>query len=182
MISDALLLLLLAGGSMLGFFRGPIRQLLAIGAWIVTFVGTAHLRAPLGEWLDASSSELARDYSMLLAFVALYLAVYTAALLLVELGGGAGSSLTRYPLLDDVLGGVLGFVVAVLFVAGAVVALDSYYLVTPQVQPGEFGWLRDIERSLTGSTVTDLLHEWVIRPLGLLLGPLLPPDIRVVME
>jgi membrane protein required for colicin V production len=179
-IIDGLLLLLIAGGFLLGFFRGMVRQLLALGAWLVAFVGSAHLRLPLGDWLDASSTQFSTDYSHMLAFAILFLVSFVGGLVLVEFGG-AGSALTRHQLLDDALGGVLGLALGVFSVVAVIVVLDSYFLPTPTPLAGEVDWLRDVHRSLSGSAIAGLLHEWVIRPLGILLAPLLPPDIRVVM-
>ncbi|HEY7598707.1 MAG TPA: CvpA family protein [Candidatus Limnocylindrales bacterium] len=180
MIVDILLVLLLIGGFVLGFFRGLIRQLLALGVWLIAFVGAAHLRVPLGDWLDASSTQFSTAYSYMLAFAIVYLIVFAAALVLVELGG-AGSALTSHPLIDDAAGGALGLLVALLLVAGLVLALDSFFLPTPTPQAGEVSWLRDIHRDLGSSAVVEILREWLIRPLGVLLGPLLPAEIRALM-
>ena len=180
MIVDVLLLLLLVGGFALGFFRGMVRQVLALGAWLVAFVAAAYLQVPLGDWLDASSTQFSSAYSHMLAFVVLYLITFTAALLLVEFGG-AGSALTGHPLVDDAAGGVFGLLLALVVAAGFVVALDTFFLTTPTPEAGEVGWLREIHRGLSASSLVDLLREWVIRPLGLLLGPLLPADLRALM-
>ena len=180
MIIDVLLLLLLAGGFVLGFFRGIVRQLLALGAWLVVFLAAAHLRLPVGDWLARNSTEFSFDYAQMLAFTAIFLALVAAALLLVELGG-SGSALTRHPLLDDSLGGLGGLLLAVLIAAGITVALDSYYAVNVAPAPGEVGWLRDVHEGLTESVLAAPLREWVIRPLGAWLAPILPSDIRVVM-
>lgn len=181
MIVDVLLLLLLAGGFVLGFFRGFIRQLLALGTWLVVFIAAAYLRLPIGDWLGRTSTQFSLDYAEMLAFTVIFLALMAAALVLVELGG-SGSALTRHPLLDDALGGVGGLMLAVLIAASLLIALDSYFLIHADQAAGEVGWLRDIHTSLSDSALAVPLRDWVIRPLGALVGPILPSDIRVVMS
>lgn len=181
MILDLLILLVLAIGFVLGFFRGLVRQLLALGAWLVTFVGSAQLRVPLGDWLSGTSTAFTHEYALLLAFLSLFLATFISALLLAELGGAA-SGLTKYPWLDDVLGGVVGVAVAVLFVVSLVVILDSYFVPVTVQAVGEVGWLRGIHADVSASSLVDTLREWVIRPLAILLGPLVPEDVRAVMS
>lgn len=181
MIADVALLLLLAGGFVLGFYRGLVRQMVALGAWLVVFLGSVYLRLPVGDWLGRSSSQFSFDYAQMLAFTALYVALFIGAVTLIEFGG-AGSSLTKYPLLDDALGGLAGLLLAVLVAAGLLVALDSYYVAHPTILPGELIWLRQLHADLSDSALAGPLHDWVIRPLGTLLSPILPADIRVAMS
>ena len=180
MIVDVLLLLLLAGGFVLGFFRGVMRQLLALGVWLAVFVAAAYLRLPLGDWLSRSSSQFSFDYALLLAFAFLFLVLLIGTLALTQFSG-AGSALARYPLLDDALGGICGLALAILVAASLLVILDSYFLVHPTPVAGEVAWLRGLHESFSGSALAPPLRDWVIRPLGSLLGPLLPAEIRLVM-
>jgi uncharacterized membrane protein required for colicin V production len=180
-IVDVLLLLLLTGGFILGFFRGVLRQLLALGGWLFAFVAAIYLRLPVGDWLDRSSSQFDFEYAQMLAFTAIFLALFVAALLLFELGG-SGLSLVRHPLLDDAFGGVVGVLLAALTAASLIVILDSYFVSRPVPVAGELSWLRDIHDGLSRSALAEPLRDWVIRPLGVLLGPLLPSELRVVMS
>jgi uncharacterized membrane protein required for colicin V production len=181
MIVDVLLLLLLTGGFVLGFFRGVLRQLLALGGWLFSFVAAVYLRLPLGDWLDRTSGQFEFEYAQMLAFASVFLGFFIAALLLFQLGG-SGLSMVRHPLLDDALGGVAGVILAALTAAALVVILDSYFLGRAIQEPGELSWLREIHESLTRSVLADPLRNWVIRPLGFLMGPLLPPELRAVMS
>lgn len=181
MIVDVLLLLLLAGGFLLGFFRGVIRQLLAIGATLFVFVAAAYLRLPVGDWLGRTSSQFDFQYAQVLSFLAIFVALFVAVLLLFELGG-SGMSLVRHPLLDDALGGVAGLVLAAITAAALVVILDSYFLGHPLPSAGELGWLRSAHESLARSALAEPLRDLVIRPLGILLGPVLPSELRAVMS
>ncbi len=179
--ADVVLVLLLAGGFVLGFFRGVIRQLLLFAAWAVIFVIAAYLRVPLGEWLASSSPQFSGEYPVMLSFLALFGTLFVGALLLVEFGGG-GSSLTRHPLIDDVLGGLMGLAIAAVFIASIIVILNSYFLragATPQA--GELSWLRDIHSALDESVVAQVIREWIVRGMSFVLGPLLPADLRTAL-
>lgn len=180
-MADVALLLLLAGGFLLGFYRGVVRQLVALGGWLVVFLGSVYLRLPVGDWLGRSSSQFSFDYAQLLAFGALYFALFIAAVTLIEFGG-SGSALTRHPLLDDALGGMAGLLLATLVASGLLVVFDSYYVSHPTIEPGELIWLRQLNANLANSSLAGPLHDWIIRPLGMLLGPILPADIRVAMS
>jgi uncharacterized membrane protein required for colicin V production len=178
--ADFVLLLILACGFLLGFFRGVVRQGLALAAVLLVFFGAAYLRTPLGERLAAASPQFGGEYAQMIAFAVVFIGVSLAALALVEFGG-APSRLARHPVLDDALGGVIGILLAAVAIGLLVVILDTYFLRAATVNPGEVGWLRDIHRELGGSTIARVIHDWLIRPLGWIVGPLLPADVRAVM-
>ena len=48
-LADLLLLAIVGLGFAVGFLRGTVRALLAVGAWAVCFLIAAYLRVPLGE-------------------------------------------------------------------------------------------------------------------------------------
>jgi uncharacterized membrane protein required for colicin V production len=178
--ADVILVLLLAGGFVLGFFRGTVRQVLVLGAWLIIFVLAAYLRVPVAEWLAGGRPQFSLDYALMLSFLAIYLGLFGAALLLFEFGG-APSRLTRHPVLDDAVGGVLGLFIAAVLIAGVIVVLDTFYIRAPTTVPGELTWLRDVDAGLDASAVASLIRDWVVRGLGIVVGPLLPPDVRASM-
>ena len=52
---DIALILLLAAGFLLGVARGGVRQLIVLGAWLLTFILSAHLVRPLGDWIAGNA-------------------------------------------------------------------------------------------------------------------------------
>jgi uncharacterized membrane protein required for colicin V production len=179
--ADIVLVFLLAGGFVLGFFRGLVRQALVIGAWAVLFVAAAYLRVPIGEWLAASAPQLGRDYSLMFTFAAIFLGLFSGAVLLLEFGGSP-SRLAKHPAVDDALGGVVGLLAAALLVHATMVILDSYFVrAGPTPAPGELLWLREVQGGLDGSFIAQLIADTVGRVVNLLLSPLMPADVRSVM-
>jgi uncharacterized membrane protein required for colicin V production len=57
-VLDIVMLLVLAGGFVLGFVQGVIRGVLAIGAWAVSFLVGANLRDPVGSYLASQWTNL----------------------------------------------------------------------------------------------------------------------------
>ena len=178
--ADLVLVLIIAAGFILGFFRGVVRQALALGAWLVVFVVTSHLRVPLGEWLAQSSPDYGRDYALMLDFGVLFLAVFGVALVLIEFGG-APSKLTRHPVIDDTLGGVLGLLIAGVTIASVMVILESYFGQAGPARLGEIAWMRELHLTLAESAVAQAIDEWIVRGMAVLIGPLLPADVRAVL-
>ena len=177
MSADLALALVVVAGFALGFFRGVVRQLLALGAWAVIFVAAAHLRVPLGDWLASSSPEYGLEYATMLAFAVLFIAGFGVALVLVEFGG-APSKLARHPVIDDLLGAALGVVLAIVVLGALMAVMDTYFGRFEATGRGEIGWLREMHRAIADSTIGRALDEWVVRGMGMLLGPLLPADVR----
>lgn len=180
MVADLLLVLLLAGGFLLGFLRGSVRQLLSIAAWFVAFLLSAHLAAPLGNWLHAELPEFSFSYTFMLSFGLLFLLLFGLAFALIQLTG-ASLTLTRHEVLDELVGALFGIVVVVLIVTAALVILDTYYGLDEASAGDTIGWLGDIRALLDGSAIVAALRTTVIPLLGQMLAPLLPPDVRTVM-
>ena len=73
---DVALLILLAAAFLLGVLRGAVRQLIVIGAWLVTFVVAAYLRPTVGDWIASNAPEYSRAHVEMLAFAASFLAMH----------------------------------------------------------------------------------------------------------
>jgi uncharacterized membrane protein required for colicin V production len=179
MAFDVVLIGLLTVGFLVGFFRGVIRALLAMGAWLVCFVFAAYLRVPLGEWL-ARSATFSSAYADLVAFGVIFFALFTTLILVIVLSR-APTEWTRHAVIDDILGGVVGVIVVGLVIASAVVMLDHYYAVANPAPGVDVGWPADMNRALVGSTIAGWIGDTGVSVIGFLLGPVLPEDIRAVM-
>jgi hypothetical protein len=180
MAADVALVLLLAGGFLIGFFRGLVRQVMALGSCLVLFVVAAYAREPLAAWLSRSSPQFGRDYALMLSFLVLFLGLFLAVLLFIQFSRTA-SALTRHPVLDDSLGGLSGLLIAAATVALVSQILDSYYLRTGPIQAaGELAWLRQTHHALEASNLAGLIDDTVGRALAFLLSPVLPADVRAV--
>jgi membrane protein required for colicin V production len=175
--ADIALVAFLAAAFFVGIVRGAVRQLVALGAWFVTFVVAAYLRNPVGDWIAAQQLQLSPDYVHMLGFVLSFLVLFGLAVLVIEVGGTT-LQLTRQPLVDDVVGGIVGLGVGLLVVASLVIALDTFYATGPPAGTAELDFVHAIEVALQRSTIVQSLHTSLVPGLVSLLGPLLPTDVR----
>jgi uncharacterized membrane protein required for colicin V production len=178
-VADIVLFGLFVGAFLLGYVRGAIRQLLALGAWLVIFIVSAHLRSPIGDWLRTIDARWSENYADMLAFLLVFALLFGIALVFIEFTG-ATIQVSKTQVIDDLLGGVLMVGVAMLVVASLVFALDTYYGVTQTVATTEIGLITDTYALLEGSAIVDVLRRGLIPGLVSLIGPVLPPDVSGV--
>ncbi len=176
---DVAIVVLLVAGFLLGYLRGAIRQLIVVGAWLVTFVASAYLREPVGDWIAANATEYSREHVEMLAFAVVFLVLFTLAVLVIEIGGST-VHLTPRVAVDEVIGGVLALGATLLMIAALVIVLDTYYLANPPAGVPEFDFVSHLSLAFDRSTIVGFLHDSLIPGLISLLGPLLPADIRAV--
>lgn len=176
---DVVLLVLLAAGFLLGILRGALRQLIVIGAFLVTFVAAAYLRTVVGDWILANAHDYSRDYADMLAFMGTFLVLFALAVLVIEVGGKT-IHLSQRVAVDEILGGFLMLGATLLAIAGLVIALDSYYAVNPVIGASELDMVRELHAALGRSAIVRFMHDALIPGLMAVLGPVLPADIRAV--
>ena len=179
--ADILLLLIIAGAFLIGFFWGVIRGLLALAAWIVVFVLSAHLSLPAGDYLAREWTQYNPAYDHMLAFLIVFGFLFIVTLILIQLGTHGSQNLSRFPLLDDIVGGLLAAGVTVLTVAAITAILGTFY--GPAATGGGLGadWSHSLYRGLLDSTLGGQLATSLVPALTSLLGPLLPADVRQLM-
>jgi uncharacterized membrane protein required for colicin V production len=177
-VADVLVIVFVGLGFAVGFMRGTVRALLALGAFAICFLVAAYIRVPLGAWL-ANNGSLDAFYAEMLAFAAVFLAIFIG-LVLVIMFSRTPTSITGHPLVDDIVGGVVGAFAAVLVVAGVMVILSSYYGIEG-VATMQAGPVADINRALVGSGIATTLESTVVPWVAFVLGPVIPPEILSVM-
>lgn len=177
--ADIIIILILAAASVVGFFQGPVRGLLAVGGWIVAFLASAILSEPVGDYLSTQWTNLTAPYVHMLAFGILAVVILVVLFTLVYLGTRGPRSLTPYRLLDDLLGGALGLVVALLIVAGTWVVLASFYgPAVPAVGENDGELTAGLYSALSESNLTTSIRGALVPIMGTLLGPLVPVAVR----
>jgi uncharacterized membrane protein required for colicin V production len=180
---DVVLVLLLGGAFLFGFFQGVIRGVLSIAAWFVVFIVAANLSEPVGTWLNGQWVQFSPGYNLMLAFGMVALLLFALAFVLIQLGTRNTATLSRHPLLDDVLGGLLGLTLAVLLLAALIVVLESHYAtVTPVAAAQDAAWSAELYRTLQGSAVSQLVRDLAVPALGAIMEFALPANVRAVMR
>jgi uncharacterized membrane protein required for colicin V production len=178
---DLVILLTLLAWFVLGYAQGVIRRLLGIAAVVFAIVLGSYLRAPLGGYLANEWTNIDDKYSFMVAFGAVFLATWLALSFGIQISYRPAPLFQKYPVLDEILGGLLGVFEGFLVLIAIMLILDPYFTdpkVREQVGIGEFGLLRTIfdlfDKSLTG----DILRHNVIPVVLGVFGFLFPQDVR----
>ncbi|MDP8905378.1 MAG: CvpA family protein [Chloroflexota bacterium] len=180
MEADVLLILLLGGGFLLGFFRGVVRMFIAIGAWAFSFLLASHLRLPVGDFLFRTDVQFSPSYATMVSFAAIFAALLVTSVVLIMVSR-APTQLSRHALVDDLLGGLLGVVAALLLMASIIVILDTHYAIEAPAPGRDIPLLTSLHQLLRSSAVAGAVRDTVVPVLGFVFGPLLPAEVRAVM-
>jgi uncharacterized membrane protein required for colicin V production len=175
--ADVMLILILAGAFLIGFFWGIVRGLIALAAWVVVFLLAAHLSGPVGDYLQNQWRNFSPEYNHMLAFLILFGLLFSASLVIIQIGTKGSQDLSRYPLVDDIVGGLVGATLAVLAVAAAMAILRTFYE-PAAVSVAGAEWTADLYVALKRSTIGGQIGTGLVPMIAALLGPLLPATIR----
>jgi uncharacterized membrane protein required for colicin V production len=178
---DLVIFLALLAMFVLGYAQGVIRRLLGIAAILFALVLGSYLRAPLGAYLANEWTTIDDTYSFMVAFGAVFLAAAVTLSLGIQITYRPAPLFQRYPVLDEILGGLLGVLEGLIILIAIVIILDPYYTqpkVRETVGIGEFTLLRTLFDFLDKSLVVDILRHSAIPALMAVLGFLFPQDVR----
>lgn len=178
MLADVAIALFLVGCLLIGVFRGALRQLIALGAWLVALVVAAQGRGFLSDWLRAQEPDFSPQYANMLGFLIGFAVILVAALAIIELSGGT-IRLSSRPIVEEILGGGVMVFVGLLAVTGLLIALGSYYLSEPRGGfTAEVELVSQLAAALNDSKIARGLNDTLMPAIQALLGPLLPADVR----
>lgn len=175
--ADLALLLIYAAAFILGFFQGGTRALLGLLAWLFAFVIAVTVWQPLGDWLSGSWTLYTLPYNQMLAFLIGFITALVIGSILIVTFTKRSALLPRWPLVDEVLGGVLFVVLAVLITATILAALDSAY---PLGLAGrsDVPWLTSMDEALTGSVIGGWINSTMVPLLMTVFGPIIPDEFE----
>jgi uncharacterized membrane protein required for colicin V production len=173
---DLAILVGLFGAFILGALQGTIRRILGIVSILFAFLVSANLRGPVGDFLSEQWRQFPFGYNHLLAFAILFGFLTVAFSILIQ-GFYKHTELSAaHPIVDDVVGGLLGLLEGLILLTIAVVILGSYTL--PDPFPGEVDQLRWAHDLLIHqSHIAGAILDTVVPPVLHLLSPLLPSDL-----
>src|SRR5919112_943245 len=130
-----------------GYAQGVVRRLLGIGAMLFSLFLAAQLRQPLGQYLANQWTTIAPEYSHMVAMGAVFFAAAVAISLGIQITYRPAPLFSRYPVLDEILGGILGVIEGFLILIAIILILDPHYnqpSVQARVGTREFTLLRDL--------------------------------------
>ena len=164
-----------------GWSSGFIKRLAGFLFLIVSFVAGSYLREPLGGVVNAFLPKIPEEYAGIVgytvAFSALDLGLNFATSKLLSKVAPAG--LRRA--LDKVLGLVFGALEGLLLLSALIVIIHTYADSSVLGGLADVGVLHDIRTAIDGSTIGKLLEHTTVPVVLLVLGPLLPTDIKSIV-
>jgi len=182
---DLVIFLALLGMFIVGYAQGVIRRLLGIAAILFAIVLGSYLRAPLGAYLANQWTNIDDTYSFMVAFGAVFAATAITLSIGIQITYRPAPLFQKYPVLDEILGGILGVLEGFIILIAVVLILDPYYTqpkVRETVGIGEFTALRTLFGFLDTSFVVDILRHSVIPAILSVVGFLFPQDVRDVFR
>ncbi len=181
---DLIIVFGLFAGGILGLMQGAVRRIIGILAMLVAFVLAADLRQPVGDYLASNWTQFTSAYDHLFAFAFLFLLFAGAAALATQVFYKRVDIYHKRPVVDDVLGVVLGVVQALLLLTIAIVVFTSYsipsneYAAGPDYMRQLHDYMRDAQDLLIRqSTVAGFLRDHVLPGFMHVLSPVLPGEI-----
>lgn len=178
---DLLLLLALLAMFIVGYAQGVVRRLLGLGAIIFSLVLAVLLRPTVGDYLAHEWSTIIRQYSDMVAFGAVFVAAAVTLSIGIQISYRPAPLFPKYPVLDELLGGILGVIEGLLIIVAFLLITDPYFnldVARDKAGLGEFGLLRTIHDYLDPTLIADVLRHTVIPVILTLFGFLFPADVR----
>ena len=175
-VVDLVLLVGLGAFFFLGVLQGAIRRLIGIGSIMVAFLLAANMRDTVGDLLAQNWTQFDSGYNHLLAFVIVFV-VAAVAFMIVTQGFYKRTDLSaEHPIVDDVVGGLLGLLQGLLVLAIVVTILATYPL--PPARSGDVTQLRAVQDAiLNQSHIAAGIRSAVVPAFVHILGVLLPGDL-----
>lgn len=172
--------LVILGGLALFFFlgvmQGAIRRLIGIGSMLVAFLVAGNLRGPFGNFLADNWTQFNRDYNKLLAFVIVFVVVAVIASIVTQGFYKRTDISAEHPILDDIIGGLLGLLQGALLLLYVVIIMNSYIL--PAAGSGDLSYLRDAQDMIVNqSHIAIWLNDHVAPVFVHIVAILLPTEL-----
>lgn len=178
---DLVIFLALLAMFVVGYAQGIVRRLLGIGAILFALILGAQLRQSVGQYLANEWTTIAPEYSFMVAFGAVFVAAAVTLSLGIQITYRPAPLFPKYPVLDEILGGLLGVLEGILILVAILLITDPYYTASAFAENagfGEFRLLRSMHEWLDPTLTADLLRHSLIPAILAVLGFLFPQDVR----
>jgi uncharacterized membrane protein required for colicin V production len=160
----------------LGVMQGAIRRLIGIGSMLVAFLIAGNLRDPLGNFFGDNWTQFDRDYNKLLAFLIVFVVVAVAASIVTQGAYKRTDISAQHPIIDDIVGGLLGLLQGAILLLFIVIILNSYILPAPG--SGDVTYLRNAQDLIAHQSHLSIwIKDHIVPGFLHLMGFLLPSDL-----
>jgi uncharacterized membrane protein required for colicin V production len=177
---DLVMFVALFGMFIIGYAQGITRRLLGIVAILFSLGLAAQLRTPLGGYLAQQWTNLPPDYGYMVGFAAVFIAAAVTLSLGIQLSYRPAPLLYRYPVLDEILGGVLGVLEGFIILMAFLIITDPYFLgagLRAGGIDGEFAPIRALHDFVNDSASATALRDGVIPAVMSVFGWLFPEEV-----
>ena len=181
--TDIFLLVVIISTLVVGFFWGAARSVMLLVAWLLAFLVGAYLKLEFGSYLASEWPNFPASFSEMAAFGLIYMVLLLLAPVLIIIATRGSEKVTRFQVLDDLVGAMFAVLVAFLGIAGLMIVLSTFYG-TPEVIVDPLGgpdWTANMYQSLLDSNIGSAIAERIVPIIDTLLGPILPADVREAM-
>ena len=177
---DLLVVFFAATFFVVGFMQGTLRRALGLAIALLSLLVALNLRDPLGAWLAQYWTHLARPYVEMVALGGSFLTIYIAGSITIQTFYRRTALFAKATVVDELIGGTLGALQALLLVGAVILILDSHYARpgTP-TDPNELAILRDIYNFYNASQVVELFRASLIPLFYALFGWIVPSDLAM---
>jgi uncharacterized membrane protein required for colicin V production len=178
---DLLVFFALFGMFILGFMQGIIRRLLGTASILISLLVAAQLRAPLGDFLARNWTQYPTEYNHMIAFGTVFLAGSVAATIAIQLFFRPMPLFAQYPVIDEILGGVIGVLEAGLILGAFFLITDPFFLtVGAERTTAEFPFIREVHEAFDGSLTATIIRDRIAPFILLVFGIAFPPAVKDV--
>jgi len=141
----------------------------------------AQIRGPFGDFLIGNWTQFLPEYSRMLGFGLLFVVASLGFTIFIEQVYERSPIVPRFPVVDPIVGGLLGVFQGGVIIGAAVLILDSYFRgVGALVRPAEVVFLRDFNHAIDVSQTAEIFRNNLIPAFFVLFGGLIPEDIRAL--
>ena len=180
-MADAVMLLFVFALTLGGWKQGLVRRLAGLAFFALSFVLGAWLQGPSGAVVHAVLPKIPQSIANVVGYsiaFSLILVVFNAfsSGILSRVGTGGWSKAT-----NKILGAIVGFVEAVLILSAVIVILHAYAAADLAVGGVGLGFVQDVRVAVDHSTIGKVLESTTVPLVLIVLGPLLPADLKTLV-
>lgn len=179
-IVDVIIVIGLVGMFVVGYVQGAVRRGVGVATMTISFFLAGQLNQWLGKFLAENWVQYPPLYSYMIGYLILFFAGVIAFAVVVQVTYHKVELFVRFPVLDEVLGGLLGVTWGILLLLFTMTILGTYFLVAPAGDADEWKVLRDLWNALYGSWFGQVLVTRVIPVFVSWTAFLLPASVTTV--
>lgn len=161
-IVDVIIGIALFGMFVIGYVQGAVRRGVGVVTMTFSFLLAGQLNQFLGAFLAENWLQYPPLYAYMIGYLILFFAGVIAFALIVQVTYRKVEIFVRFPVLDEVLGGLLGVTWGLLLLMFTMTILGTYFLVAPTGDADEMRILREVWDAIYGSWFGQLLVDQVI--------------------